>query len=140
MGGINLSRCFLGGLVAGIVIWILEGVASVFYMDQMTASMERHGLTMEMSASVFAWSVVVSLITGLVIVFFYALSRPRMGAGPKTAVIVAAALWLGGYFVSVVAYHLLGLFPGSMLVVWGAVGLVEMILAGLLGAAIYREA
>ena len=65
MAGINLGRCILGGLIAGLVLWILEGVASVFYMDQMTASMERHGLAMKMSASVFAWSVMVSLITGL---------------------------------------------------------------------------
>lgn len=61
------------------------------------------------------------------------------GAGPKTAVIVAVGLWTGGYLLSLMGYHLLGLFPVSMLTIWGAVGLVEMTLASLLGAWIYRE-
>lgn len=29
MGGINTGRWLVGGLVAGIVIWICEGVASI---------------------------------------------------------------------------------------------------------------
>jgi hypothetical protein len=82
----------------------------------------------------------VSLIVGFALVFFYAAARPRFGPGPKTAVIVAVALWVGGYLLNLLGYRMIGLFPAGMLVLWGAIGLVEMILAGILGAWIYREA
>jgi hypothetical protein len=38
-----------------------------------------------------------------------------------------------------VGYQMLGIFPNQMLALWGVVGLVEMILAGLAGAWLYRE-
>lgn len=140
MGKINLSRWLLGGLVAGVLLWLLEGLASMIYMEEMQAAMIEHGLSMEMSAGVWIWSIVVSLVAGLVLVFFYAAARPRFGPGPKTAVIVAVAMFLGGYLLSLIGYHMLGLFPDTMLVKWGLVGLVELILAALVGAWLYREA
>ncbi len=139
MGTINVGRWVMGGVVAGILIWIIEGLASALYMEQMQAAMEAHGLSMEMSAGVWVLSVVVSLLAGLVLVFFYAAARPRFGPGPRTAVIVAVALFVGGYLLSLVGYHMLGLFPDTMLVTWGIIGLVEWILATLAGGWIYRE-
>ena len=139
MGGINIGRWIVGGVVAGALIWIIEGVASVFYMEEMEAAMAAHGLGMEMTAAVWTMSVVVSLVVGLTLVFLYAAARPRFGAGPKTAVIVALALYVGGYLVSLCGYRMLGLFPDAMLVKWAAVGLVEMLVAGLMGGWIYRE-
>ncbi len=47
--------------------------------------------------------------------------------------------WIGGYLLSLAGYHMLGLFPVRMLVLWGTVGLAEMILAALVGGWIYRE-
>jgi len=93
MNGINVGRWIGGGVAAGLVIWIREGVFSMFYMGKMQAAMEAHGLTMEMNAGMFAISVVASLLTGLIMTFFYAAARPRFGPGPRTAVIAAVALW-----------------------------------------------
>lgn len=73
-------------------------------------------------------------------VFSYAVARPRFGPGPKTAITVAVALWVGGYLLSLFGYQMLGLFPGRMLVLWGRVGLVEMVLAALVGGWIYLQA
>lgn len=139
MGGINVGRWLLGGVVAAVVIWLLEGVASVFYMADMQAALDAHGLKMEMSAATWAMSVTVSLLVGLALVFFYAASRPRFGAGPRTAVKVAVALWAGATLVQIVGYQMLGIFPASMLVSWGVIGLVELVVAGLAGAWLYRE-
>lgn len=140
MGGINVGRWIAGGAAAGAVIWVLEGLASMLYMADMEAAMAAHNLSMEMSASVVVVSILVSLLVGLTLVFFYAAARPRFGEGPKTAVLVAVALWVGGYLVSLLGYQLMGLFPSGLLTIWGVVGLIEMILAGLVGAWIYREA
>lgn len=53
---------------------------------------------------------------------------------------MGVALWIGGHFLALMGYHMLGLFPPGLLVLWGIVGLVEMVLAALLGGVIYREA
>ena len=139
MGGINVRRWLLGGVVAAVVIWLLEGIASMLYMADMQAALDAHGLKLEMSASLWAMSVLVSLFVGLTLVFFYAAARPRLGAGPRTAAIVAVALWLSSTVVALVGYQMIGIYPSSTLVVWGVIGLVEMILAGLAGAWLYRE-
>jgi len=140
MGGINVSRWIAGGVVAGILIWVFEGIGSVFYMSEMEAALASHNLSMEMSAGILVLSILVSLIVGLTIVFFYAVGRSRFGPGPKTAVIIAVVLWIGGYLVSLIGYHMVGLYSGHLLIHWGLIGLVEMIIAALVGGWIYREA
>lgn len=139
MGGIDVGRWLGGGLAAGALIWVLEGVASVLYMDQMEAALSAHGLAMEMSVGTWVITVAVSLLVGLTLVFFYAAARPRFGPGARTAILVGFVLWFGSYLTSILGYGMLGLFPAGMLVAWGAVGLVEVVLASLLGGWIYRE-
>lgn len=140
MGGIDVGRWLGGGLAAGALIWVLEGAASVLTMGDMEAALAAHDLGVAMSAGTWAVTVAVSLLVGLTLVFFYAAARPRFGPGPRTAVLVAVALWAGSYVVSLLGYAMLGLFPGRLLVTWGFVGLVEVVLASLLGGWIYREA
>jgi hypothetical protein len=83
--------------------------------------------------------VAISLLVGLTLVFFYAAARPRFGPGPKTAIIVAVVLWFGGYLINIVGYGMVGLYPTSMLAIWAVQGLVEMVIAALVGGWIYRE-
>lgn len=139
MGGINVKRWIMGGLTAGVLIWILEGLASQFYMADMEVALEAHNLAFDMSGSTMAMTLIVSLIAGLALVFFYAASRPRFGPGPRTAAIVALAFWFGSTLISLLGYDLMGLFSSGMLAMWGAVGLVEMVIASLAGAWLYRE-
>jgi len=140
MGGMNVNRWLLGGLVAGLIIWLCEGAASVLYRSDMETALQAHNLsTMAVTLGTVVSSVVLSLLIGFTLVFFYAASRPRFGPGPKTAVTVAVVLWVGGYVVTLMGYAMLGLFPSSMLTLWGVVGLVEMTLAAVAGAWIYRE-
>lgn len=140
MSGINVGRWLAGGVAAGVVIWLIEGGASVLYMDDMETALQAHGLAMEMTLGVWAITVLVSLLVGLTLVFFYAAARPRFGAGPRTAIMVAVALWIGGYLVSLLGYQMLDLFPAGMLAMWAVVGLVELLVAGLVGGWLYREA
>ena len=139
MGGIDTKRWLLGGLAAGVLIWLIEGLASMLYMEDMKAAMEPHGLSMEMSAGAFAIASIVSLLAGLTIVFIYAMARARLGPGPRTAVVAGVAFFLGSTLVSILGWSMLGLFPARMLVTWAVVGLVEVVLAALLGGYIYRE-
>ncbi|HJU74844.1 MAG TPA: hypothetical protein VJ717_13965, partial [Gemmatimonadaceae bacterium] len=77
---------------------------------------------------------------GLTLVFFYAAVRPRLGSGARPATVVAIALWLGGYVPALVGYEMIKLYPRTLLYVWGLVGLLEMVIASVTGAWIYREA
>jgi hypothetical protein len=141
MSGINVNRWLAGGVAAGILIWVLEGLSSMLlYMDEVEAALAAHSMSMELSAGVMVLAVVISLIVGLTLVFFYAAARPRFGPGPRTAIIVAVALWFGGWLPSLIGYGMIGLYPTGLLIQWAIVGLVELILAALLGGVIYREA
>lgn len=139
MGGINTGRWLAGGVAAGIVVWLIEGAASMVYMGDMQAALRAMGLSMEMSATTWALTVLLSLIIGLALVFFYAAARPRFGPGPKTAAIVAVGLWASGMLITLLGYYMIGMYPTRMLVTWGAVGLVEMVVAATVGGWIYRE-
>lgn len=139
MAGINVGRWLAGGVVAGAVTFVLEGIASVFYMEDMETALAALGLSMEMTGGVWVLAVLVSLLLGLVLVFLYAAARPRFGPGPMTAVMVAVALWAGGYLLTLIGYGMMGMFPTGPLVWWGAVALVEMIMGALAGGWVYRE-
>jgi hypothetical protein len=139
MGGIDAKRWLLGGLAAGVLMWLVEGLSSLLYMDKTKAALESHGLAMEMGAGAMATGLLVSLISGLTIVFIYAMARARLGPGPRTAVTVAVMLFVGGYMLWLLGYRMMGLFSDGLLLAWGAIGLVEMVLAALLGGYIYRE-
>jgi hypothetical protein len=84
-------------------------------------------------------SVLIALLMGLALVFFYAAVRPRFGPGPETALIVAFALWLGLYVPSLIGYDMIKIYSRTMLYQWGLVGLLEMTVASVIGAWIYRE-
>ena len=54
MGKINVGRWLAGGVVAGIIVWVLEGVGAILYMDDVEAALEAHTLAMEMSVFLMA--------------------------------------------------------------------------------------
>jgi hypothetical protein len=136
----NAQRIAVGGVAAGVVIFVIEGVASQLYMGAMEEAMTAHSLAMSVTPAGIALGVIMSLLVGSVLVWLYAAARPRFGPGPKTAAMVAVAFWLGGTVTSLVGYRMVGLYPDSLLLQWGAIGLVEVILAAMAGGWLYREA
>ena len=139
MGGINVGRWLASGFAASVVVFIVEGMASVFYMEEMETSLEALGLAMEMSTSGWILAILASLIVGMAIMFFYVAARPRFGPGPKTAILAAMVIWVCGNFLALIGYQMIGIYPTSMLVMWGGIGLVEINLAALVGGWIYQE-
>ena len=140
MFGINVKRWLIGGVAAGVVMFLIEGAGSRLYSAAMTTAAAEHSLTGVTGPNALVLSAFISLVAGFVLVFFYAAVRPRFGPGLNTAVIVGVASWLGGYFLALLGFYMLGLYPTSMLLEWGALSLVEMILAALVGGWLYQEA
>jgi len=139
MGKINWGRVLLGGLVAGAVIDAFEYVLNNYVLaSEMEAAMKALGVTMPSGAiPVF---LALGFVTGIAAIWVYAAARPRYGASAKTAAITGVGVWLIGYALPNANKVVSGLFPARLLCIATLVGLVEIILASIAGAAVYKEA
>jgi hypothetical protein len=138
MSKINWARVFLGGIVAGIIVFIFEGVTNGVVLNRdMEAAMKALGRTMMPGALViFAiWS----LLAGISAIWLYAAARPRFGPGARTAALTGFAFWIFSYFLPSMGQWALDLFPHRLIVIGTLVGLVEVIVGSIAGAAIYKE-
>ena len=140
MGKINIGRVILGGIVAGIVGDILGFlVDGVMLAPQWSAGMRALGKS-DFSASQNVGFTIVGLAFGILVVWLYAAIRPRLGAGPKSAVYAGVAAWAMGILLPNLAFMAVaGLFASSLITMTTAAGLVEWVLAALAGAALYKE-
>ena len=137
---INVGRVLLGGLVAGIILSVGEYVLNEKVLGaQMKEFMTVHKFSQPASSFMFV-AIGLTVVLGIVIVLGYAAIRPRFGAGPKTAIIAALFAWFGVYLYSGVINGMLFGVSGNMMLIMLAWGLVEYILAALVGAALYKEA
>jgi uncharacterized membrane protein YcfT len=140
MGRINLGRVILGGLVAGIVIDLFEGVLNGVILNQQwadaMAALGRSGtLSMKQLIAFNVWG----LAAGILMIGLYAAMRPRLGAGAKTAICAGLMIWATAYALGSAASIFLHLFPLGLMATGLAVGLVETIIAGMAGAYLYKE-
>ena len=140
MGKINAGRVILGGLLAGLVMNVIDYIVNVpllgaQWMNETTALHITNMPSPMMSA--MGW-ILSDLLLGLIGVWLYAGIRPRFGPGPGTA--IKAGLWV--WSISAVAYSsfcFMGLYS-HMLVLESALGGLVAKLAGLwLGAMPYQE-
>ena len=140
MSNINTGRVVLGGLLAGLVLNIGEFVLNeVVLGSQMRTWFAQHNFK-EPAGSFIALAVVLTFVLGIIIVLTYALIRPRLGPGLKTAIIAGLISWFTVYiYTGIINGVLFGLTINliGMTIVWG---LVEYALAAILGAWAYTEA
>jgi hypothetical protein len=138
MGKINWVRMILGGLVAGLIINIFEfALNGVVLAKDMEAAISALGR--QVGGAQLAMFIAWGFLVGIVAIWLYAGIRPRYGAGPKTALCAASAVWSLGYLLAAVTPLALNLFPTRLMVIGLAVGLVEVIVGTLAGAWLYRE-
>jgi heme A synthase len=78
-------------------------------------------------------------LVGILAVWVYAAVRPRFGAGPKTALRTGLMLWLLVYVQATVGIAPLELFPARLMLLGLPISLVEIVLATLAGAWLYKE-
>ncbi len=140
MSTINTSRVLLGGLAAGLIINISEFVLNAIVLDaQWKAAMAALGRPPIESPAVIAGFNLIGFVTGIAMVWLYAAIRPRYGAGQKTALIAAVAIWVIYTGLSSAGIMLMDLFPMSLLCTGLVWGLGELLVAGVVGAALYKE-
>ena len=140
MGKMNVPKIILGGVVAGILCFIGDGVVhGVLLKERWAQIMANLGRTSTEEPSHMVYYAVYDLAKALIGVWLYAAIRPRFGPGPRTAVVAAIVTWA-----LVIPIALLGLIPSGFFgrrfaLLWSIDGLVVMVIAIVIGAWFYRE-
>lgn len=140
MGKTNWFRVFGGGLLAGIVMIILGFASWAMYLEKAwDSALKALGQQAPLSAGIYVWGIVSSLMLGILAVWLYSAIRPRYGAGAKTAVCAGLTFWVFNSLFPNAGFGFMGLFPSSVLVCDSLTSLVIYIVATLAGAWIYKE-
>lgn len=136
----NYSRVMTGGLLAGLLLSIF-GFAGMhlFFIHDFVEALQVCNIALAPSAAAFFEHVAMRFIVGIVLVWLYAAIRPRFGPGPRSAFIAGGATWYLAYVHSAWAMGSIGFLPGRLLALSTAWGLMEVLLAALAGAWLYRE-
>jgi len=139
MSRINLGRVVIGGLLAGLIInvgeFVLNGILIADEMNAAMAALNRPPI----DPSMIIWFVAFSFGFGMILVWTYAAIRPRLGPGVKTAICASALCWGLGYLYPNLFFYVMNLFPRDMIILTSLWGLVEVVIAGIAGARVYKE-
>ena len=135
---INVRSVLTSGLVAGLII----NASAIFMVPvvghQMDEALNARNLP-PMGGGALAYFGVMSLLLGVVLVWLYAAVRPRFGPGPKTAAIASILVWFLAYFFANASNVVFGFMPTQLTVIGTIWGLVELVMAGEVGARLYSE-
>ena len=139
MGKINWGRVVLGGLLAGLVLNVLDVLVNgVWLASDWNAAMQALGKG-PIGAGLIKWFVIYDFLIGIFMVWLYAAIRPRYGAGVRTAVYAGVATWVVIAFLHAMAEAPMGIFPHRLYVVTTLVSLVCVPLGAVAGAWQYKE-
>ena len=139
MGRINVGRVVAGGLLTGLVINIGETILNTVVLGAaMEASLRARNLP-AVGGGAIAGFILLCFVLGLSIVWLYAAMRPRLGAGPGTAAAAAVVAWWLAFAFPQIGNILTGMVPGGLAATGMAWGLVELVVAAVAGAWLYRE-
>jgi hypothetical protein len=137
---INWRRVLAGGLLAGLIIDVLEAGVNHFVIGPRFAQeMRALGKVMEPTPGKAVFFLSLGFILGLVSIWLYAAIRPRFGPGPGTAIYAALAVW---FLYGLLPHLLLGfleIFSMRLELEMSFLLLIWHIIATLAGAWVYKE-
>ena len=140
----NWARVLLGGLAAGFVMLLSQIVLhTVVLLDQgqeLVADWEARGLDASAALEPSIPLTGAIFLIGLVAVWVYAAIKPRFGAGVQTALLAGVCVWAVSHlFAGVYVYAGVVILPPRMVWLPVAWTFIEVPLATLVGAWLYRE-
>jgi hypothetical protein len=141
MGNINWGRMIVGGVVAAIILFIvdyvLNGVVLVQQWNDAMTALGKPAITPD--ASFLIVVAIIDLLIGLVALWIYTGIRPRYGASVQTAIYAGLATWVLANVVPNLGLSIAGLLPGTILWPVTIVGLIAIPVATVAGAYLYKE-
>jgi len=140
MGKINIGRLILGGIVAGIVSDVLGFLVDGVWLAPRWAEGMRMLGHDEFASDQMIWFNLLGLACGIVLIWVYAAIRPRFGPGVLTAVYAGVAVWVVNALIPNLGFMwIAGLFSKHLTAYTTAAALVELVIAAIAGAAVYKE-
>jgi hypothetical protein len=134
-----MGRVLAGGLVAGLIINIGETILNVPLAGaEMEQALQARNLP-PVGGGAIAYFVGMCFLLGILMIWIYAAVRPRLGPGPKTAVIVGALVWFMSFAWSGGAQAAMGVMPIHLTLLGVLWGLGEILIASVAGARVYKE-
>lgn len=138
MGRINLKGVIVGGLVAGLVLNVVDYVFwGVVYAKDFEAALRAIGRPP--ADSLIPLFILLDFLYGITLVYLYAAIRSRFGPGPRTAVHAGFIMWVIAGLLHTVGEAPIGFLPARLYVMATLVGLVVLPIAAVAGAKFYRE-
>jgi uncharacterized membrane protein YoaK (UPF0700 family) len=140
MGKINWNRVVLGGLLAGLIINVIDFLTNTLFLkERWAAAMEAIGKPATMNSPQMVAFIVIGFLVGIMMIWLYAAIRPRYGAGVKTAFCAGTAVWVLACLLPTLTPMVLHIFPRRLMAIGVVVGLVESVLGAVAGAWLYKE-
>ena len=139
---INTKKVLLGGLAAGVVLNVIDFIASKYIlgarmMAEMNAFKPGFADVMTQGNGMYI-GIGLELVLGIALVCTYAAIRPRFGPGARTSAYEAILIWV----VLDIAYYqflALGITSAGLWLQYALIGLVNLLIASSVGAWLYSE-
>ena len=139
MSRINMAKVIQGGLWAGLIMIIGEYFLSYWVLGpHWKMVLESHNMP-PMAPAVIGLFVVMLLVLGIVMIWLYAAISPRYGLGHRTALRAGLLVWFTVWFWGYTVPTVMGLLPAGIAVIAINWGFVEVLLAALAGAWLYKD-
>jgi hypothetical protein len=139
MPKLNYKRIVLGGLLAGLALNVTETFFNVvLFGKEMEATFKAMNLP-PLGGGAMAFFTLWGFAQGLISVWLYALLRDRLGAGPRTALLVGLVVWVFAWAYPNLSFGFMGMSPWRLVGIGLLWSLVETPAVTLLGAWLYRE-
>ena len=138
MGSIGLKGVFVGGLVAGLILNVVDYVLyGVVLAKDFADALQAVGRPP--ADNLIPLFILLDFLYGILLVYLYAAIRPRYGPGPKTAAWAGVITWVLIALLHAVGEAPMGLLPMRLYVLGTIVSLVALPLAAVAGARFYQE-
>lgn len=141
MRSIHWPRLLLGALIASAILFVSDG-----FLHQRLINDQWQELVATLGAGIrehAGWTMIYFIIfelgRGLITLFVYVLMRPRLGAGPMTAVWAGVVAWFAYSLTGPVQFIPLGFFSAELWLAAAGYQLVASTIAAIAGASVYKE-
>jgi hypothetical protein len=140
MKPINTGRALLGGIVAAVIIDLIESIVNgAVLKNDWAAAMQALGKAGDVTGYAIAIYMIGGLLEGIIGVWLYSALVSRYGMGSATAGKAGLVVWA---LVSAIPNLMMmpsGLIPGRLMTFGVVVDFIAILLGVTMGALLYRE-